>query len=268
MQIHGHRGCRGIFPENSLEAFQHAVELKIDTLEFDLVLTKNHEVLISHDPYFSHETTTLADGSNLAPHDEHTFNLYLLDYSDIKKVDVGSKLHPRFPEQKKIKTHKITLDVLLNYLKENNIHIQLNAEIKSRIEWDNVYHPNIETFSDVVIKKFAEYQVLDHLIIQSFDTRVLKYIHTQYPNIRLSYLVENGYSIQHNMERLTFVPNIYSPEFVQLTNEDMIWAKQQQVQVIPWTLNTTEEFKKAIDLSVDGIITDYPDLLLAYLNSK
>lgn len=267
MQIHGHRGCRGIYPENSMEAFKHAVSMGIDTLEFDLVLTKNLDVLISHDPYFSHEITTLEDGTHLEQDEEHRFNIYTLDYSEIKKIDVGSKLHPRFPEQQKVPTYKIKLDELLDYLKENQIKIHLNAEIKSRIEWDNVYHPNIETFSDVVIKKFSDYNVLDYLLIQSFDERVLRYLHTTYPHIKLSYLVENGYSLEHNLERLTFLPSVYSPEFIQLTEEDMMCAHSKNIEVIPWTLNSMEEFKKAIELKVDGIITDYPDRLLAYLKN-
>jgi glycerophosphoryl diester phosphodiesterase len=268
MQIHGHRGCRGIYPENSMEAFKHAISLGIDTLEFDLVLTKSLDVLISHDPYFSHEITILEDGSHINPDEEHRFNIYTLDYSEIKKIDVGSKLHPRFPEQKNIFTNKIKLDELLDYLKENQIKIHLNAEIKSRIEWDNIYHPNIELFSDLVIKKFSDYNVLDYLLIQCFDERVLRYINRSYPHIKLSFLVENGMTLKHNLERLTFQPYVYSPEFIQLTEEDVLLAHMINIQVIPWTLNTEDEFKKAIDLKVDGIITDYPDRLLAYLKNE
>ena len=101
MDIQGHRGCRGLHPENSLPAFEKALELKVKTLELDVVVSKDHKVVVSHEPYMSHEIALDLFGNEITPKLEMAFNLYTMSYDSIKLYDCGSKKHPRFPFQKK-----------------------------------------------------------------------------------------------------------------------------------------------------------------------
>ena len=104
----GHRGCRGLMPENTIPAFLKAIELGVTTLEMDTVITKDKKVLVSHEPFFNHEITTQPNGNYIHENEEKLFNIFKMNYADTLSFDVGLKAHPRFPEQKKIKATKLT----------------------------------------------------------------------------------------------------------------------------------------------------------------
>ena len=95
----GHRGCRGLMPENTIPAFLKAIELHVTTLEIDVVITKDKQVIISHEPFFNHEITTKPDGSFIDEKDEQTYNIYKMTFAETKRYDVGLKPHPRFSQQ-------------------------------------------------------------------------------------------------------------------------------------------------------------------------
>ncbi|HSZ26331.1 MAG TPA: glycerophosphodiester phosphodiesterase family protein, partial [Cytophagaceae bacterium] len=97
----GHRGCRGIYPENTLEGFRRAIDLGINSLELDVVVSKDRQLVVSHEPYMNPEICLKPDGSEITPSEEKQYNLYTMTYEEIKKFDCGLKIHPRFPNQKK-----------------------------------------------------------------------------------------------------------------------------------------------------------------------
>ncbi|HYK44667.1 MAG TPA: glycerophosphodiester phosphodiesterase family protein, partial [Parafilimonas sp.] len=92
----GHRGCRGLMPENTIPAFLKAIDLGVTTLEMDAVITKDGQVLISHEPFFNHEITTKPNGDTLRESEDRSFNIYQMNYDEVKTYDVGLKVNPRF----------------------------------------------------------------------------------------------------------------------------------------------------------------------------
>jgi glycerophosphoryl diester phosphodiesterase len=270
--IEGHRGCRGLLPENSIPAFVKALELGVDTLEMDVVITADKQVLVSHDPFLSHEFCKAPDGRDIKKEEESNFNLYKMRYEEIKKCECGLRPHPRFPLQEKIAVFKPLLKDVVTVI-ENLIqargykNVQYNIEIKSTPEGDHIFHPAIEEFSDLLMNVLNEKGIAQKTIVQSFDVRVLKYLNIKYAGQRLSYLIENKLAAEENIKLLGFIPSIYSPEYL-LVNEALIkLARKLKMKIIPWTINDLETILKLKNAGVDGIITDYPDLILKEKNN-
>src|SRR6188474_3759231 len=101
--IQGHRGCRGLMPENTIPAMIKALDLGVTTLEMDVVISKDNKVVVSHEPWFESEITTKPDGSFIKPGEAMQYNIFQMSYDEVLKYDVGMKTHPRFPQQQKMK---------------------------------------------------------------------------------------------------------------------------------------------------------------------
>ena len=263
----GHRGCRGLMPENTIPAFKKAIELGVTTLEMDAVITKDKKVILSHEPFFNHEISTLPDGSFINENEETSFNIYEMTYKQTTQFDVGSKPHPRFPQQKKIKTHKPLLVDVIDFAEEFTkeiavASIQYNIETKCLPSTDDIFHPKppefIELLMDVILQKKIESRV----IIQSFDIRTLKYLHENYPEIRTSLLFEppSDKSLQEQLNELGFVPTVYSPDYTIVATELVDQCEKLHMQLLPWTVNNIDKIQELKRMGVDGIISDYPDL--------
>jgi glycerophosphoryl diester phosphodiesterase len=267
--VQGHRGARGLRPENSIPGFITALNYGVTTLEMDLAITKDKKIIISHEPWFSSEICLDSAGVVIPKEQERfkKYNIYQLTYSEIQVFDCGSKPHPRFPEQEKIKIAKPLLrDAIIaveNHIKSYSLYeVDYNIEIKSLPEGDNKFHPAPEEFSDLVFQLIDEYLPWERVVIQSFDFRVLKYWNTKYPQVRLAALVEkqpNPVAARETLNTLGFTPSIYSPDFLLLDQETVKIMKQKKIRVIPWTVNETEDMKRLKALGVDGFITDYPN---------
>ncbi len=265
--LEGHRGCRGLLPENSIPAMLRAAQLGVNTLEMDVVISKDNKVLLSHEPFLSHEICLTTDGDSIKEEKEKNFNLYKMDYTEIINCDCGTLRHKRFPGQQKIKAYKPLLSEVIDsvegYLKTNSLPlVQYNIEIKSTPETDFIFHPEPGTYSELLLDVLKEKKLLEsgRIIIQSFDVRPLQYLHEKYPGIRLSFLVENTYGHEKNLELLGFIPEIFSPDFNLITPELIKFGRANNMKIIPWTLNNPEEINKALNSGVNGIITDYPDM--------
>ena len=97
----GHRGCRGLMPENTIPGMLNAIGLGVTTLEMDISFTKDKKAILSHEPFFNHEISTKPDGSFIEEKEEKNYNIYQMTYEQVKTYDVGMKPHPRFPQQKR-----------------------------------------------------------------------------------------------------------------------------------------------------------------------
>jgi len=270
--IQGHRGARGLRPENSIPAFMLALDSGVTTIELDVAITKDRQVVVSHEPWMSAAICLDSSGNGYTEKDEKKFNIYQMTYDDIARFDCGSKGNEGFPQQQKIKVSKPLLrDVIVaveNHIKSYATYeVDYNIEIKSSPEGDKKFHPQVEEFSDLVYQLVDEYIPLDRLVIQSFDFRVLKYWHRKYPDIRLAALVENTKSIDANLQDLGFKPSTYSPNFKLLSREKVHYLHQQKIRVIPWTVNEISEMLSLKGMGVDGLITDYPDRARKYKNT-
>jgi glycerophosphoryl diester phosphodiesterase len=260
VEIQGHRGARGLYPENSLIGFQNAQELGVDVLELDVVFSKDKQIVVSHEPIMSPEICLYPDGT-LIP-EKHKVNLYQLNYKEIKKYDCGSKIHPRFLQQKKVSVIKPLLAEVLKTVLKKNPKTRFNIETKTTIEGDGIFHPVPKEFIKRLYTLLKNKKIISQITIQSFDPRTLNELHQLNPNVQTVLLVENLYSIDYNLNQLTFKPTIYSPNYLLLDQDKINHLKQKQIKVIPWTVNEVKDMKKMIELGVDGIITDYPDRAL------
>ena len=267
--IQGHRGCRGLMPENTWPAMKTALDMNVTTLEMDVVVTKDKKVVLSHEPWFSHEITTKPDGSFVGPREERKFNLYWMTYEEVKTFDVGMKPHPRFPQQQKIKAIKPLLSdlfdsVALYMTMSRRLHPYFNIETKCLPAGDKVFHPEPAEFIELIMDVIKEKNIGDRVIIQSFDFRTLKYLHEKYPDIKTSMLIEDSEvrSFENQLKDLGFIPTIYSPNHT-LVDEDMVkQCHSQNMKIIPWTVNDKKQINKLKKMGVDGIITDYPNLVV------
>jgi len=275
--VQGHRGARGLMPENSIPAFMLALDSGVTTLEMDLAITKDKQVIVSHEAYMNAEFCLDPDGKEIKSRDEKKYNIYQMIYDQVKLWDCGSKGNSKFQEQQKIKTVKPLLaDVIVaveNHIKNfTRYEVDYNIEIKSAPSSDGKFHPKPEEFSELVFNVIDQYLPWDRIVIQSFDMRVLKYWHTKHPDVRLALLIENLKTINENLTELGFVPDVYSPEFHLLDKNEIIFLhgkiptrevktgkKQTKLRVIPWTVNEEIDMKELKEMNVDGIITDYPD---------
>jgi glycerophosphoryl diester phosphodiesterase len=273
IDVQGHRGCRGIMPENTLAAFIKAVDLGVNTLEMDVVITKDNQVLVSHEAYLNHEICYGPHGEEITKKTEQSYNLYKMDYVEIKQCDCGSKPHPRYKEQQKLKAYKPLLedviDTIEKYTTSKKIPpVKYNIEIKSEPKTDNEFHPAIDKYTDMVYTLVKDKQVLDRVILQSFDIRVLQYIHKQNYPVKLSCLVENTQGLDANLDLLGFMPDIYSPYYKLLSENDINKCHQKNIQVMVWTVNRPADIEHMLKIHVDGIISDYPDKVIAIVNKK
>ncbi|MEY4931397.1 MAG: hypothetical protein RI909_2121, partial [Bacteroidota bacterium] len=194
--IQGHRGARGLRPENTIPAFLMALDSGVNTIEMDLAVTKDGRLVLSHEPWMSASICSDPSGNGVDQKSEMKNNIYHMTYEQVKQWDCGSKGNPNFPQQEKINVSKPLLsDVIVaveNHIKSfTRYEVDYNIEIKSMPEGDNKFHPRPEVFSDLVFNLVDQYLPLDRVVIQSFDFRVLKYWHEKYPEVRLAALVEN-----------------------------------------------------------------------------
>lgn len=261
----GHRGARGLMPENTVAAMIKAMELGVNTLEMDAVISEDKKVVVSHDTYMSAEIATKPDGTPVTVEEAKQINLYKLPYAQIKKYDVGSKVLPNFPQQKKMKAYKPLLSELIDsvemYAKKKGLPLpNYNIEIKSMPTGDNVSHPEPQEFVSLVLAVCESKKLGKRLTIQSFDVRSLKVLHEKYPTVTISHLTANAKSLTDNLALLGFTPQVYSPYYKTVTAETVTQCHDQKIKIVPWTVNTKEEINQLITLGVDGIITDYPDL--------
>ncbi len=263
----GHRGCRGLLPENTIPAFCKALDLGMNTLELDVVISKDRQVVVSHDPYFHPDFSMDPNGRQVPK--KPKIILYELNYDEIKQYDVGSNGNPNFPEQQKLKARKPLLSEMMQaveaYRRQNNLPLfWYNIEIKSDEKEYDKSQPQPAVFSDLVYEEITRWVPADRVVVQSFDFNILKYWKKQteagrYQKMTLAALVSNLRGIKRNLENLGFKPDVYSPYFQLLSPEKVQQLHQQGIKVIPWTVNTTEEMVRIKNMGVDGIITDYPD---------
>ncbi|CAM4144538.1 glycerophosphodiester phosphodiesterase family protein [Gillisia limnaea] len=271
IQVQGHRGDRGNFPENSIPAFISAVEKGVDVIELDVIISKDKKVVVSHEPFMHSLYVLTPSGDTISEENQEKFNLYEMTYDSIRKFDVGSKGNKLFPDQQKQKTYKPLLaeaiDSIENFIKKNNLEkVKYNIELKSSANEYGFYQPEPKEFVELVMQVIQDKNLQKKMNLQSFDVNILNQIHQKYPEVETAYLVYIE-GIQKNLDLLNFRPEIYSPDYGLVKNAAFVDSiKTMDMKLIPWTVNEPEVIKKMIELEVDGIITDYPERVLQVTN--
>lgn len=258
----GHRGCRGILPENSLPAFLKALEFPgVKTLELDLAVSKDKQLIVSHEPWFNPAICLQPNGDSIRIKEAEKFLIYDMTVPEIQAFDCGSTGNVRFPGQQKLKTYKPTLREVVESVRAIQPNIRWNIEIKSQPAWDSLRHPPVEEFVRLVVAEIRALGLEKLTTVQSFDVRALQALHRQAPDFQLAFLIENANSFESNMARLDFAPPIYSPYYLLVDKALVRKCHSKKIKLVPWTVNDVKSMRRLIRLGVDGIITDYPNLI-------
>jgi glycerophosphoryl diester phosphodiesterase len=261
--IVGHRGSRGLEPENSLKAFQKAFQLGARGLEMDLFITKDGEVVVTHDATISPDLCLMPNGKPVSAKKSQRLKIYNLLLEEIKPYDCGSKPNPRFPEQENTEAHiPLLVEVVRqanNFAGAGEEAVQLFIEFKSDAATDNVYHPEPHFFVKRTLEVLRKENALEQTILLSFDKRCLQEARRQQPDIQIGLSLENPAALENELDTLGFLPNVLCPLHRELNSELLRFSGKHGLAVVPWTVNDEEDIRSMIALGVDGIITDFPD---------
>ena len=270
IDLQAHRGGAGLMPENTVSAMLNAIDLGVNTLEFDLHLSADKQVVVSHDPYFHPRYSTRPDGSLIQEDDPKEY-LYTMPYDSIVKYDVGLRPVERWPEQKKLAEVKPLAGELIDateaYAAEKGCKpLNYNIEIKSWPgEGEGTLWPEYREFCDVCIPLLLSKNLGERLIVQCFDVRALNYIRATWPEVILSYLTEEDPDIETQLGLLDFTPEWWSPNYAGVTQENVAWCHERGIKVVPWTVDDPDEILRCAKCGADAIISNYPDRLIKIL---
>lgn len=269
--LQGHRGARGLAPENTLQAFRKALDIGVNTLELDVVVSKDKQVVVSHEPWMNADICHLPQGKFIQKSKEKEFNIYQMTYEEVKTFDCGSKFNPDFPEQNLESSYKPLLKEVLNMAegisKNHGKKINYNIELKSSSDGDDIFHPKPQSFVKLVMNILQSETKLRQVNLQSFDFRILRELHKVYPNLSLAALVYKS-NLETALSDLGFIPDIYSPYYPLVNKQVVQKAHEKGIKVIPWTVNELDSMNRLLKMGVDGIITDYPDRAIKLKKDK
>lgn len=266
--LQGHRGARGLLPENTIPGFLIAIDHGVNTIEFDFVVTKDRQLLVSHEPWFHHHISTKPDGTPVTPEEQMEFNIFEMTYEETRQFDVGERGHVNFPEQQSMEVTKPLMRDAISaievYVEQQGLApVFYNIETKSNPDLYGIMYPYPEEYAQLLYDELIflnqEFDLLDRIIIQSFDPATLIQLRGLNDRIAQAILVSGDDSIQKLIDALGYTPEIWSPNYKYVTREIVTEAHTRGMKVIPWTVNNIAEMRLLLEMNVDGIITDYPD---------
>ena len=253
LDIQGHRGWRGLLPENTIAAFKKALALRVTTLEFDLQVTKDPILVVHHDPHLNPKICIYDDGRRVPKR-----LIEELSYSDLAKIDCGQLTNTSFPTQRKIPGERIPrLQDVLALVEQADYPVRLSVEIKWQKRKDNL---SVHDFARRLIDQIKQYNLQSRTIIQSLYSPALRAAREIDPNIARAILVKQPKDYDRMISEST--ATILSPRFEQLRLKDVKRFRDRGILVIPWTVNGPADICRPIRWEVDGIISDYPDRVI------
>jgi len=278
--IYGHRGARGLAPENTIPGYALAIQLGVDYIDMDVNLTKDSVVVVTHDVALNPDLTRDQNNNWIKAKNLLIKNL---TWNELQKYDVGM-IKPktfyrlRFPKQRSVaNTHIPSLEEVIKLAKiKTKNKIKLQIEIKT-----DPKHPNF-TFSPKkivkqVIKILKRHRVITRTDLQSFDWRALQLAKHLAPKIATAYLTTAASSKQmrnpnpenHSIPKMIAAlgGKVWGAESKEFTKQNVEEAHKYGLRVVPWTVNRVTEMRRMIKLGVDGIITDRPDVLQSILKN-
>ena len=272
--MHGHRGCRGLLPENTLPAFVHALALGVDVLEMDVVISADRQVVVSHEPWLAADLGRGPADELIAPGHEQEYNLYQLPYATIRRCLVGEWPHPRFPAQQPSPAYRPLLREVLR-LAETTCQrlgrspVGYSIELKSTPAGEDIFHPAPLPFVELVLAELAALPgVATRTTLLSFDGRILQAARRLAPPVlALCLLNEESTHPAALFQELGFVPQVFGSDF-QLLSPGLVAQLRTDypaLRLVPWTVNEPADLHRVLSWQVDGITTDFPDRLLALL---
>jgi glycerophosphoryl diester phosphodiesterase len=255
-EVQGHRGCRGLLPENTLAAFEHAAALGVDVLELDLGLTRDGVLVVAHDPQANPD---LCLGVDRLP----TRDIKDLTFAQLERLDCGSRSNPRFPDQRPVPGARMPrLEEVLDLLGRRD-GLQANLEVKTFPDRRSATAPPA-SFAETLVPLLLRRGLERRVTIQSFDPLALREVaKLAGGRLALSALADRREDFEP-MLRSTGA-RILSPRHTELRRADVVRFRRRGVRLIPWTVNEPARMRELMDWGVDGLITDRPDRLLRLL---
>lgn len=287
LDLQGHRGARGLAPENTLPAFARALGIGVTTLELDCAVTKDGVVVVSHDSTLNPEITRGPDGMWLEGEGPpiRNFTYDELARYDVGRIRPGSAYEKRFSQQQPVDGARMPrlTDVFALVRKSGNDTVRFNIETKlSPLRPERTATP--ETFARAFITVIRREKMENRVTIQSFDWRTLAVVQQEAPEIPTVYLTaqqawqDNILAKQksspwteplHVSRSGGSVPRmvraaggaVWSPYHAETTREQVREAQALGLKVVVWTVNEPADMRRMIEWGVDGVISDYPDVL-------
>jgi glycerophosphoryl diester phosphodiesterase len=284
--LHGHRGARGLRPENTLPAFAAALSIGVDALELDVAVTRDGAVVVIHDRALNPAIVRAPDGAWLRGPMPFVHSLTFDEVTryDVGRIDPASAYAREFPDQQAIDGLRIpTLDDVVGVVRASgNERVRLNVEIKSSpLAPEETLPP--DRFAGAVIGTLRSLGFERRAIVQSFDWRVLQQVREIAPEVEVAHLTvqrpwmdtlcSDGtpslWTAGFDLRSAGSVPLLvteaggarWAPYHEDLTPDDLDEAHALGLEVLVWTVNDPERMRELIDLGIDAIITDYPDRL-------
>ena len=260
VEVQGHRGARAVRPENTLPAFEYALEVGVDTLELDLAVTRDDHLVVSHDPIIDERICSGGSGA-----------IRRKTLSEIRKLDCGSKVNPRFRKQRRAPGARMpTLDEVFRHVRRSKApaakRVQFNIETKifpARPELS----PGPSAFARLVVDAIERHGMTSRAVVQSFDHRSLRAVKRIAPSIRVAMLTSESLPDFAALAR-SLGAEIVSPNWAWITREAVDELHAAGVRVIPWTVNDLRVVDRMLMLDVDGIITDDPKRVIEHLRRR
>ncbi len=286
--LQGHRGARGLMPENTLPGFATALGIGVSTLEMDLAITADFEVVVIHNPGFEPEITRDSKGEWLQQSSPaiNTMTLETVRSYDVGRLNPQSKYARRFPEQQAVDGTSVpTLGEVFELVNKSANHtVGFNIEIKINPEKPELT-VTPEEFVRVFLDVIRKHGMSNRVTVQSFNWRVLYEVQNSAPGITTSYLTANqrwlnnlqtgvpgaspwlnGFDVDdYNGSPARTIKaaggNIWSSYHKEVDEDSIKLAHELGLRVNVWTVNEPDRMRQLIMMGVDGIITDYPDRL-------
>lgn len=292
--LEGHRGTRGLAPENTIAAFSRALAIGVTTLETDLAVTADGVLVISHDPSLNPDVVRGPDGRWLPAKGPaiHALTLAQLKQYDIGRTNPASRYGQQFPEQQPADGERFpTLTEVFALVRASGKPVRLNIETKITPVWPEET-VDAATFAQLVVAAVRASGMADRVTIQSFDWRTLVEAKRIAPEIETACLtVETatddtvrrgdreasawhaGFDLSAHDGSLPALVRaagcaVWSPFWRNATAEATAQAHLLGIKVLPWTVNDPAAMTRLLDWNVDGIITDYPDRLRRVLAER
>jgi glycerophosphoryl diester phosphodiesterase len=256
IQVHGHRGARAMRPENTLPAFEYAIAQGVDALELDMAVTKDGVLVVSHDPELRSPVCT-------GPRDKVA--IHSLTLAEVREWDCGGKQNPLFAKQQTFPGTKMpTLDEVFALAPKGKFLFNIETKITPK---NPELAPSPEEFVRLALAMIRKHHLEARVVLQSFDFRTLQEMKKAAPEIRLSALYSGAAKDFVEIAKEAGA-QIVSPEFHLVTPERVKAAHAAGLEVLPWTADRPEDWEKLAAARVDGIITDDPAALIAWLKAN
>lgn len=282
--LQSHRGGRGEWTEESGHAFEQSLKLDVTTLELDIVLAEDNTPVVWHDP--SIQEDKCSDTEPATPNDpEFPYVgklVHELNWDQLQTLNCDKKLSG-FPDAEPVEGNKLLQlqDVFDIAAADPQVRFNIETKIEAENREDSA---TPEEFVNTIVSVIQQNNAVDRSAIQSFDWRSLPLAHQAAPELDIVALYDEttwkansvwidpiNYDDVHGdvvaaAEQLG--ANVLSPNFKLVNQQNVQWAHQRGIQVIPWTVNESDDINRIIDTGVDGLITDYPTRATEILNSR